>query len=51
MWKFSIINNSNMISGVVYNDVNANCAYDAGDSLLPYWSISANAGPNGGWVW
>ncbi|MBK6836566.1 MAG: T9SS type A sorting domain-containing protein [Bacteroidetes bacterium] len=44
-------NNSNMISGVVYNDVNSNCAYDAGDSLLPYWSISANSGANGGWAW
>ena len=44
-------NNSNMISGVVYNDVNANCAYDAGDSLLPYWSVSANSGANGGWAW
>lgn len=44
-------NNSNMISGIVYNDVNANCAYDSGDSLLPYWSVSANSGANGGWAW
>ena len=44
-------NNSNMISGVVFNDVNANCVYDAGDSLLPYWSVSANSAANGGWAW
>jgi uncharacterized repeat protein (TIGR01451 family) len=40
------------ISGVVYNDVNTNCVYDASDSLLPGWNLTANnSGNNYGYTY
>jgi len=49
---YGIYNNyTSSISGMIYNDANANCVFDNGDSLMPQWSVSANSGTNNGWAW